>query len=142
MRAERMEIMRLNGHNDQCTCAECGLAQDFPLTPLTAGEQAGEPASIGIELNEREQGIIERRFEEHPPLPGLVKERAQWPLPPEVWNAFVIGAIELDHAPSTGRIVALKLRVRDGGARETEWAIWWDRERNALVARPLRVEQG
>jgi len=127
--------MRLNGHNDQCTCAECGstsqlaigielneLSRDFPLTPPTAGERAGDPG-------------------EPAPLPPLVKARASWELPPEVRHALVIGAIELDHGPETGRIVALKLQVLDRD-RGTEWAIWWDRERNTLVARPLRVEQG
>lgn len=152
MRAERMEIMRLNGHNDQCTCAECGLAQGFPLTPLTAGE----PASIGIELNDGPPDTRPPRERHGLPDDVAVRPRhydADDRSMAEVYGeAEIVGTVELLDVPSHAQFVALEVRVR-GNER---WAIWWDRttgdrgrmvarpiaSRQLIASRPLRVEQG
>ena len=127
--------MRVNGHNDQCSCVECGT--------IPNPNQLQIPT---IALNDVEQQIIDRRFDtsgSHPiwGVPDLVSERSEWALPPEVRGARVVGAMELDHVAPTGRIVAVKLAVMDRD-RITMWALWWDRDASALVARPLRNERG
>lgn len=126
--------MRVNGHNDQCSCVECGT--------IPNPNQLQIPT---IALNDVEQQIIDRRFDtsgSHPiwGVPDLVGERSEWALPPEVRGARVVGAMELDHVAPTGRLVAVKLAVMDRD-RITMWALWWDRDASQLVARPLRNAQ-
>lgn len=126
--------MRVNGHNDQCSCVECGTIPNPNQLQIQT-----------IALNDVEQKIIDRRFDtsgSHPiwGVPDLVGERSEWALPPEVRGARVVGAMELDHVAPTGRIVAVKLAVMDRD-RITMWALWWDRDASALVARPLRNER-
>lgn len=129
--------MRVNGHNDQCSCVECGTIPNpnqLQLYTPTAEEQSAT-------LQE-----LDRKFDtsgSHPiwGVPDLVGERSEWALPPEVRGARVVGAMELDHVAPTGRIVAVKLAVMDRD-RITMWALWWDRDASALVARPLRNERG
>lgn len=125
--------MRLNGHNDQCACTECGLQPQLVMP------------SIGIELNEREQAIIDRRFDRSEQ--GVrVRERRGWmdpgpELPSEVHGAEVVGVVELADVPETGRIAALEVVVHRTApvAGVEHWAIWWDRTvgQGRMVARKI-----
>lgn len=99
--------------------------------------------SIGIELNEREQAIIDRRFDRSEE--GVrVRARRGWmdpgpELPSEVMGAEVVGVVELD-VPD-GRIAALEVVVHRVApvAGVEHWAIWWDRTvgQGRMVARKI-----
>lgn len=152
--------MRLNGHNDQCACAECGaptnqmampiggtavqindspptdatseLGRAFPPTPLTDGERAGPPTDP-------------RPPRERHGLPDNVPVRprhydAEDRSMAEVYGeAEIVGTVELAEVPAHGLVVALEVRLR-GGER---WAIWWDRtgDKGRMVARPIASTQ-
>lgn len=121
--------MRVNGHNDQCRCAECGaIGESQP-------HGGAAPERLEINLDQKFDTSAER----HPiwGIPGVVGASRECALPPEVRGARVVGAIELEHAGPTGRIVAVKLAVLDRD-RITLWALWWDRETSTMVARPMR----
>lgn len=125
--------MRINGHNEQCTCVECASPNQvaMPLyTPTEAEQQA-------------ELDRIDRKFD--PPLQGgtvwgvpeTVGVRAELPLSRHMMGSRIVGAVELDHVAPTGRIVAVVVEVDGASAR---WALWWDRTANELVARPMRKQ--
>ena len=110
--------MRVNGHNDQCTCVECASPNQVQIAAFVG-------PSAGIQLNEV--------------VPEVVGAKLPHPVPWEVIGGQVVGAIELDHVVPTGRIVALEIKIDERfSAMPPRWAVWWDRTINALVARPLR----
>lgn len=124
--------MRVNGHNDQCTCVECASPNQVQIAAFVG-------PSAGIQLNDIEQTIIDRRFDQSEVVPEVVGAKLPHPVPWEVIGGQVIGAIELDHVVPTGRIVALEIKIDERfSAMPPRWAVWWDRTINALVARPLR----
>lgn len=134
MRTERMEIMRVNGHNDQCTCVECASPNQVQIAAFVG-------PSAGIQLNDIEQTIIDRRFDHSEQLftSEAVQARALVDCPLAVVGGRIVGAISLEHAGPTGLIVAIEVQVSEQFSEmPPRWAVWWDRTINALVARPLR----
>lgn len=122
--------MKVNGHNDQCTCVECASPNQttIPLYTPTEAEQLAELDRIDRKFDQTDQPLADG-------VPAEVGVRAELPLNRHVMGSRIVGAVELDHVAPTGRIVAVVLDV-DGA----HWALWWDRTANALIARPLRKQ--
>lgn len=156
MRAESEEIMRVNGHNDQCTCVECASPNQTTI-PVYAASASGpvEPMTeeVGVVRDDDQpdlRALLDAHRHDHAevviagqrplitPAWGVPEEvgiKRELPLNRHVLGSRIVGAVELDHVAPTGRIVAVVLDV-DGA----HWALWWDRTANALISRPLRSQ--
>lgn len=127
--------MRLNGHNDQCACAECGAPTNQMAMPI---------GGTAVQINDRPPTDARPPRERHG-LPDNVPVRprhydAEDRSMAEVYGeAEIIGTVELADVPAHGLVVALEVMVR-GGER---WAIWWDRtsDKGRMVARPIASTQ-
>lgn len=122
--------MRLNGHNDQCACAECGAPTNQMAMPI---------GGTAVQINDRPPTDARPPRERHG-LPDNVPVRprsadAEDRSVTEVIGGRVVGTVELTDVPAHGLIVALEVEVRAG----ERWAIWWDRtvDKGRMVARPI-----
>lgn len=130
MRVESEEIMRVNGHNDQCTCVECSAPNQVAIPGF-----APSVGGVALQITDQKFDLTEHDDRGAPVwgVPDEVGVKLELPLNRHVMGSRIVGAVELDHVAPTGRIVAVVLDV-DGA----HWALWWDRTVNALIARPMR----
>jgi hypothetical protein len=148
--------VNMMAHNDQCRCTECeirpirNLAQPQPAqtsmpemdTPEWGDRTVVTPIQVEFPPPTMRQALDMLSGEGAPVLTthdaiitarqlAGVRSNGELGIPPEVHGATVFGAVDL-HVPAGGRIIALRVRAPTG-----DYAIWWDRDRSELVARPL-----